>query len=268
MHFHSIKEKTCLRLFYSAIEPHEKLDLNLEIFWNEQWPSFFIRNHGLGDDYDWTIHLSFFIGFYFSISHPWIRRQDIQDDKNKYYSKCLQLYYYDEKEAIGYCDPCIHWNLWTYEDNGEDYGWREGTIFLQNIIFGDLQSEFVKDSEPSPISISMPEGVYPAFYQYESVVHNRKRWLKSISFPRTEITFDSSKFEGNVGIPYPGKGENSWDCGDDATFSFGCPNHSYTIAIHNLTEYVMKKRRNNKNWRPSEDWSIKLFKFAASNAKT
>lgn len=59
-------------------------------------------------------------------------------------------------------------------------------------------------------SIAMPEGSYPATYTIEAV---------EVSRPRARTT---RHWCGNVevpdGIPFPGKGENSYDCGEDAAY--------------------------------------------------
>lgn len=50
------------------------------------------------------------------------------------------------------------------------------------------------------------------------------------------------------GIPFPGKGENSWDCGDDAYYGFG--GATIESAVADIIADTLKRRGN--NWRPSE----------------
>ena len=43
-------------------------------------------------------------------------------------------------------------------------------------------------------------------------------------------------------IPVPGKGENSWDCGEDATFSLSCPSTTISEAIGEMVKSCMRTR--------------------------
>jgi hypothetical protein len=45
------------------------------------------------------------------------------------------------------------------------------------------------------------------------------------------------------GIPHQGKGENAWDCGDDATFGLGCSARTVPEAIGEVVAVCLKDRR-------------------------
>lgn len=67
------------------------------------------------------------------------------------------------------------------------------------------------------IMVPMPEGNYPASVTLERSTWGRKRW------PWGRKVQYSTDLEIPGGIPHPGKGENSWDCGDDGLYSIYAP---------------------------------------------
>ena len=58
----------------------------------------------------------------------------------------------------------------------------------------------------------MPEGKYPAHVKRERRTWKRPRWFTPLVRGYWDVDVES-------GIPVPGKGENSWDCDDDAIFA-------------------------------------------------
>jgi hypothetical protein len=54
------------------------------------------------------------------------------------------------------------------------------------------------------------------------------------------------------GVPTPGKGENSWDCGQDATYGLTCPASTVEEALASLRASVMRDRERygGKDWKP------------------
>lgn len=54
------------------------------------------------------------------------------------------------------------------------------------------------------------------------------------------------------GLPFPGKGENSWDCGDDGIYGFG--GASLESAIERAVTHVKRDRERygGPSWRPTE----------------
>lgn len=67
----------------------------------------------------------------------------------------------------------------------------------------------------------------------------RSRWIGKKRWLSYECTPDR-------GMPYQWKGENSWDCGDDATFSMSCAANSPEEALEKLKESCEKSRK--KYW--------------------
>jgi hypothetical protein len=60
--------------------------------------------------------------------------------------------------------------------------------------------------------ITMPEGKYPAHVKRERRTWKRPRWFTPLVREYWDVDVEG-------GIPVPGKGENSWDCDDDAIFA-------------------------------------------------
>ena len=56
------------------------------------------------------------------------------------------------------------------------------------------------------------------------------------------------------GLPIPGKGENSWDCGDDAYYSIGTPAATAMEAVEYAADRVLETRRRygGSSWAPSK----------------
>lgn len=128
--------------------------------------------------------------------------------------------YNDREIRVTVHHGALWWHLWMHPMGGLDgYGgkrprWRDGNFDPLDFLFGTYKSETETLIEPFDVSVPMPEGVYPAKLKQEEHRVKRRRWPRW-PFNRTWVSWD---FEIDCGIPYYGKGENSWDCGDDGTF--------------------------------------------------
>jgi hypothetical protein len=56
-------------------------------------------------------------------------------------------------------------------------------------------------------------------------------------------------------VPFPGKGENSWDCGEDASYGFGCAAETLEEGIGKFVASKLRDRGRNggRGWTPTED---------------
>lgn len=103
--------------------------------------------------------------------------------------------------------------------------------------------------------VMLPEKHYPCTVEVTVDTWKRPRW----PFPLRLVRFTVA-VEG--GVPVPGKGENSWDCGKDATHSLsGCfesadpafaralPFIFGTLAVSRFTSDV-EKTRTKRGWKP------------------
>lgn len=84
------------------------------------------------------------------------------------------------------------------------------------------------------VVVPMPEGSYRAVAKSETRIW-RRRWY----WP--ELRRDSVTLDIPGGIPFAGKGENSWDCGDDGLFGTG--GDTVEDAIANAVRSVLRSRR-------------------------
>lgn len=100
---------------------------------------------------------------------------------------------------------------------------------------------------PERRRILMPEAAYPVDVMLTEDTWKRPRWPRAIVVRRANI-------ECPGGIPTPGKGENSWDCGEDATFGLTCQAESVEEAIDRLKASVMedRERYGGKDWLPEK----------------
>ncbi|HXI16285.1 MAG TPA: hypothetical protein VNM48_07925, partial [Chloroflexota bacterium] len=76
----------------------------------------------------------------------------------------------------------------------------------------------------------------------------RRRW------PHWPLTRRMVRADVQVpeGVPHPGKGENAWDCGEDATYALTCAEQTPEAAVGRLVESVLRDRRRygGDQWRP------------------
>lgn len=97
------------------------------------------------------------------------------------------------------------------------------------------------------VPVHLPEGIYLATVELFESSWKRPRWPFTKRILRADIEVDG-------GIAIPGKGENSWDIGDDAVFSQICPAKTAGEAAKSLADSVMRTRqRYGKGyaWRPA-----------------
>jgi hypothetical protein len=94
-------------------------------------------------------------------------------------------------------------------------------------------------------SVLMPEATYPVTIKLCADRWKRPRWPWPLIVKRAHIDCE-------IGIPKPGKGENSWDCGEDATYGLTCPAASVEEAIEKLKSSVERDRERygGKDWIP------------------
>ncbi len=138
----------------------------------------------------------------------------------------------------------FRWNLWTDDDiwDSRTPRWRQGSFAIDNFLFGKASYER-KVIEERDIKIPMPEGCYDAHIKLCEDKWTRRRGLTKIV---KRIDADIPK-----GIPCAGKGENSWDCGDDATFGMCCVARSIAEGVGHIVGGVLHDRVRYGGW---EDW--------------
>jgi len=140
-------------------------------------------------------------------------------------------------------------NLWR-----DDSSWTNNKTFLEqrywsmnflNLLFGKWKYT-ERTVEERDVVIPMPEGNYPAKVKIFESAWKRPRW-----FPQKMIRA-SVDIKDDQLIPFPGKGENSWDCGMDGLRGMTCPEKTVEAAIGAVVGSVLRSRRRygGIGWRP------------------
>lgn len=128
------------------------------------------------------------------------------------------------------------WELWAnpMEWSSKDPKWKHGHIDFLDVLLGK-PTRTERQVAKQQTKIPMPEGAYDAVVEVIDNVWARPRWPVSRSFKTSHIDVD-------IGIPHEGKGENDWDCGEDATFGLSCPASSVPEAVGKMVESVLRDR--------------------------
>ena len=134
--------------------------------------------------------------------------------------------------------------LWDNPDETSRHD-RQYCINPANILFGRSKySESPRETHTA--SLTLPEGTYPLVVELYKATWKRPRWPRSVSTQRADVD------AGKNGIQIPGKGENDWDCDDDAVFSMTCPAATVEQAVETLRALILRdrKRYGGPNWQP------------------
>lgn len=140
--------------------------------------------------------------------------------------------------------PVIRWDVWTPR-NGGVRGlpwWRHQYIDLRRAVFGPTIHEKLAVEEGTCV-VPMPEANYPATWKRELVQWRHSSFLGHLrdsllgARRRTHVEITPGK-----PVPVPGKGENSWDCDDDAIHSSSCSGPSIEDAIGRLVASALRTR--------------------------
>lgn len=140
-------------------------------------------------------------------------------------------------------DICTHdWALW-WQFGGDRMRWdsktpkwKNGCFHFDDFFLGKQKYTNEKTGEPKDIMVPMPEGEYLTKMQLETSTWRRPRW----PFPKVMVGY---KINIPRGIPHQGKGENSWDCGEDGLFGCYSEGESIREAIAKVQTLVLKDRK-------------------------
>jgi hypothetical protein len=153
-------------------------------------------------------------------------------------------------------DGKFWWTFWTNPDEWKstDPWYRRGSFDFADLFFGEMSvtKEVVKG--PEIVSIPMPEGSYAAKSTIECITYGRPRWFSERK-TMASVTMDPREGAAFKPIPIPGKGENSYDCDEDALYSTSSmvdDDATHADAIAEVVRSVLKTRwkRGGKNWQP------------------
>lgn len=147
--------------------------------------------------------------------------------------RVFEVYWHDGALVLHPWSRSMEWR-------SRDSWWVRGiSICPMDLIFGRRKhSDYVIDKKP--VKVPLPERVYDGTVKIEHATWRRPRW------PWWPLRRDRVRYEVAVegGVPVPGKGENAWDCGDDAIHSqSSCNPRSEEAAIASFVEAVLTTRR-------------------------
>lgn len=139
------------------------------------------------------------------------------------------------------------------EGRSDDPRWYRPRIGLDDIadlVFG-RNSLVVTILEAREVVVHMPERPYVGFGKLEQWERPRPRLPRWLT-PRGRTV--ELNFQANP-IPLPGKGENSWDCDEDAVYAITMPIEQGEVIDDVLLRFEAKhraerKRRGGVGWRP------------------
>lgn len=220
-----------------------------EACWQVGWDWFTpFRRAGItldtgGSESDYSLHVGlFFGGFYFKV-------QGLRDfgamQRNWERTTGISLYH-DRLTLEWNCDDSS-WSSTT----GPAHGWQKSWALL-DLLLGITR--YTKGAaHHSTTVLSMPEGDYPCTVEMRTDSWSRPRWPFTKRITRATV-------EVEQGVPVPGKGENSWDCGDDAIYSLTAPAKNVRGALRAFQESAMQSRHRYGSgyaYKPSAGWTVR-----------
>jgi len=155
---------------------------------------------------------------------------------------------HDREISIYFFEGAIWWHIWvgTMASWSRSYPWcrwwRQGSFHFASLLGPTAYSVEVLEHGIS-VLIPMPEGIYRGVAKVE-----KQRWKRPLWFAKERV---STWIDVEKGIPFAGKGENSYDCGDDGLFGCGVDGRSIENAIGHYVASVLKYRH--RYGKPSDE---------------
>lgn len=196
-----------------------------------------------GDETDFSFHVGIGAAFFVNVNFPWKSRARLFVQK---------IAGGEEREnSIRFMDGGVWWNFWRDDSSWSNqvHHWQNGVFRPLDAIFGRTEHAVELQDAPVMVTIPMPEGFYEA-----SVVMMTETW-KRPRLPWVSKRIRRHHTELKKGIPEPGKGENSWDCGEDSISGMTGPAHDVAEAIGHLVTSVYRTRLRRGGsflWKPKE----------------
>lgn len=249
MHKHSIRETDSWRGFLYV----GKLQFSMEV--SRRWRSGLIATCGYGGQEDfaeWTFAIPglFFFHFAFNTPFKWHRIRPF-DGK-----------YGESERKIGlYQVAGMLYLLVGHDSMGSHYGthgrfgplgraWRELRRNQQIVLFrGDWilgRAQYTNEVLEEGIPVIVTVGQWEGDSYQGTAKRERRTWKRRFK----TVVRDDYQVDMDQGIPFPGKGENSWDCGDDAYFGFG--GETIEAAVEHIVKdaILARSKYGGASWRP------------------
>lgn len=150
--------------------------------------------------------------------------------------------------ALKIYDWAIHWNVWTpmHFWSSQTPKHRCGSFLIDDFLLGERKYSS-RTLGWRWVEVPMPERIYYGVAQLEE-----STWKRARGFAKRIIRCHIEMLPGEQ-IPVPGKGENSWDCGEDATLGHTAPAQTIDDGIADVVRSCLKQRSKygGREWRPS-----------------
>lgn len=157
----------------------------------------------------------------------------------------------EEREvSLNWHDNALWWYGW-YSTNtwrSRDPWWRRGSFHPDTFLLGRMDCMIEELTDWSPVAVPMPEGSYSGKARVRRWTWKRRR--VNLFAPKERIAVD---IEMDECLPFPGKGENSYDCGMDGLCGWSKDGTSIDAAIAHGVESALNSRARyggSVNWRP------------------
>lgn len=153
-----------------------------------------------------------------------------------YLSRSFRRCFEDRELSVSWHDGSLWLKLWCDDEYHSRRPWHRNTVCLHVVQWftGRPRCETV-EGEYVPCVVPMPEGAYRARAKPET-----RTWTYRFGVKRVRESWWLD-VEDRGGIPFQGKGENSWDCGDDGLCGIG--GDTLEKAIGNAVASALKSRR-------------------------
>lgn len=253
MHKHSNRSKGSWRGYIAF---GENIDWQWRLEVSRRWRSGFIATCGYGgqeDFFEWTLALPhlFFLHVAFDTPFKWHRLRPFDgkygESEAKFGLRQVAGTFY---LLVGH-DSMGTW-YGTHGRGGAVGRWlrdikrnKQVTLFRGDWILGKPRYTLEVLEEGIPIVANV--GQWDGDNYRGTAKHTRRTWKRRFS---TKVS-DGYEIDMQEGIPFPGKGENSWDQGDDAYFGFG--GATIEAALDHIVADTIKarERHGGPGWRPS-----------------
>lgn len=199
-------------------------------------------NDAFGEDYDLSGSLSLpWLGaFYWYWEGLWPKCLERRLPKDKEFK--VELYQEYLWVDFWWSDPAMNWGR-----NTNRFPAFHLSINWKDLLLGKERHELKHLTDWQEIVVPMPEGSYRGKVRIEQRTWSRPRW----PWKRVRTAADIDMIEG---VPVPGKGENSWDCGEDAIMGMGSE-PTVPDAIAAVVRSALRDRERyggSVDWRPRE----------------
>ncbi|MDE2104306.1 MAG: hypothetical protein KGL39_44120, partial [Patescibacteria group bacterium] len=149
--------------------------------------------------------------------------------------------------AISVHDGSLWWSLFHPVHSWESTTpkWRHGSWNPADTLLG-RQKFSSRPLSFHRVTIPLPEGNIEGEVRIEQFAWKRPRW----PWPTVRV---SSNIKPDRAAVVPGKGENAWDCGDDAIYELSSPARTPAEAVSAYVRAVLRDRERygGRDWKPS-----------------